>query len=254
MKYTLLEMVQLIASSMDSEEVNSISDTVESNQIALILKSVYYDIATDIGLPEHETLFELNASGDSSKPTLMTVPSNVVTVYNIKYDNREAGDTYADLREVAYMPFSDFLAWTTGFRNDDVSVGEMNVTMNGELFPFMYRSDRHPQYYTTADDNTIIFDAYLSSLDTTLQKNKTMCLGNVYPAFLLQDSFTPDLDPSQFSYYINRAKVRAFNELKQQINQEAVAETRRQQIIVQKRKHKVPDQPPIMKAPRYGRN
>src|SRR5690606_22458031 len=127
----------------------------------------------------------------------------------------------------------------TGFRNDDVSVGEMNVTMNGELFPFMYRSDRHPQYYTTADDNTIIFDAYLSSLDTTLQKSKTMCLGNVYPAFLLQDSFTPDLDPSQFSYYINRAKVRAFNELKQQINQEAVAETRRQQIIVQKRKHKV---------------
>jgi len=33
MKYTLLKMVQLILSAMDSDEVNGISDTVESLQV-----------------------------------------------------------------------------------------------------------------------------------------------------------------------------------------------------------------------------
>lgn len=253
MRYSLLEMVQLILSSMDSDEVNSISDTVESNQVALILKSVYYDIATDIGLPEHETLFELIASGSSSRPTLMTVPSNVVTLRSVKYDYRGNEDTYSDFREIVYKPFDDFLLWTTGFRNEDEAVGEMQVTMNGEVFPFMYRSDRHPTYYTTADDNIILFDSYDATIDSTLQKSKTMCLGNVYPSFSMTDDFTPDLDPSQFSLFINRAKVRAFNELKQQLNEEAAMEARRQKIIVQKRKNKVPDVAPVRKAPQYGR-
>lgn len=253
MKYSLLEIVQLILSSMDSDEVNSISDTVESNQVALLLKSVYYDIATDIGLPEHETLFELNASGSPDRPTIMVVPANVVNIHSIKYDYKDSTSTYSDFREITYQPFDDFLTWTTGFRNEDVDVGEMIITLNGEEFPFMYRSDRHPAYYTTTDDNTIIFDSYDSAIDTTLQKSKTMCLGNVYPTFLMQDSFVPDLDPTQFSYFINRAKVRAFNELKQQVNEEAAAEARRQKVIVQKRKHKVPDQPPVKRAPQYGR-
>lgn len=55
MKQTLLEMVQLILSSIDGEEVNSIDDTVEANQVALIVKSVYYDMLSDISLPEIET-------------------------------------------------------------------------------------------------------------------------------------------------------------------------------------------------------
>ena len=254
MRYSLLEIVQLILSSMDSDEVNSISDTVESNQVALLVKSVYYDIATDIGLPEHETLFELNASGDVSKPCLMTVPTNVVTMRNLKYDNKLDTDTYSTFVDVQYKPFDEFLTWINGFKHEDVNnTGEMNVTFNGEEFPFLYRNDMFPQYYTTADDNQIIFDAYNVAIDTTLQKSKTLCLGNVYPTFTLNDSFTPDLDPSQFSLLVNRAKVRAFNELKQVMNEEAVSEARRQKVIVQKRKRKTPDLPEHRKVPNYGR-
>ena len=53
MKYTLLEMTQDILSNMSSDEVNSISDTPESLQVATIIKQKYYDIVSRGDLPEH---------------------------------------------------------------------------------------------------------------------------------------------------------------------------------------------------------
>ena len=67
MKYTLLQLVQTIASSMDSDEVNSISDSTESLQIANIVRSVYYDLINRAKLPEHFTLVTLEASVDNTR-------------------------------------------------------------------------------------------------------------------------------------------------------------------------------------------
>ncbi len=254
MKYTLLEIVQLILQSMDSDEVNSIQDTVESNDIAHLVKSVYYDLAVDLNLPEHETLFELNASGTSTKPTLMTVPDNVTRLDWIKYNVQETGEDYENYQNVDRVPFNIFLERQTSLRNQTSGVGEMTITFNGETFNMMYETDRMPTCYTTVDDNTLIFDAYDSTEDSTLQKSKTMCSGVVYPVFTLSDSFVPDLDPTQFSYLINRAKYRAFAEKKQVQNAEAAGEARRQKILVQKRKRKVKDSREIYKVlSRWGK-
>lgn len=254
MRYTLLEMVQLILSAMDSEEVNSISDTVESDQVANLLKSVYYDIATDLELPEHETLFQLTASGNNALPCLMTVPSTVTKVRTIRYNTADSGDTYPNWTELEYKPFQDFLVDQQSLRENTDGVGSQQVTLNGSTYEILFRDDKQPQYFTTADDQQFFFDSYDSTIDTTLQASKTMCSGSVYPTFTLTDNFAPDLDPTQFSYFINRAKVRAFNELKQQANQEAAGEARRQKIIVQKRKRKTPDLPEIYRlGSRFGR-
>lgn len=254
MKFSLLEMVQEILSSMDSDECNSIDDTVESWQVALLIRSVFYDLAIDLGLPEHEGLFELNASLDPAKPTLMTVPSNVSLVRNIKYNNQSATDTYSTYKEVSYRPFEEFLEATTGLMGQTSNVGQMSFTNNADTFEIMYASDKMPQFYTTMDDYTLIFDSYDSTLDTTLQKSKTMCMGVIYPTFDMVNTFTPDIDPPQFSLLKNRAKVRAFAELKQAQNAEAAGEARRQKIIVQKRKETVTTEPFMFKVPRrFGR-
>lgn len=253
MRYTLLEMVQLILAAMDSDEVNSISDTVESNQVSLLLKSVFYDLATELGLPEHDGLFELDASGDNTQPTLMTVPSNVVRVDRILYNNKTATDTYSNYVECCYVTFDEFLKRQTSLKSQTANVGEMSFTLNSETFEVMYWDDRFPTFFTSVDDYTILFDAYDSSLDTTLQKSKTLCYGSVYPTFSLSDSFEPDLDPDQFSYYINRAKVRAFAELKQAPNQEAASETRNQKIRGQRSRRRVPNLTEQQKLPNYGK-
>lgn len=257
MRMTLLDLTQEILSSMDSDEVNSISDTVESMQVARLLRRVYYDIAVDLGLPEEEGLFEvaqLDGVADITKPVIMEIPSNVSKISWIKYNNKTDSDTNADYKDVQFMPFEQFLEMQSTWANSDASnVGQMSFTSNGETFEIMYLNDRFPKWFTTIGNDIVVFDAFDSDTEDTLTKARTMAYGIVYPVFTLADAFEPVMDPDEFSYYYNRAKVRAFNELKQQVNQEATAESRRQKVILQKRKRKIPDVPELERVARYGR-
>lgn len=253
MRKSLLDMVQLILSALDSDEVNSIADTIEATQVAKIVESTYYDIITDIRMPEHSTAFQLIASGSSTKPCVMTVPTNVTKVDEIRYNYKTADEDYPNYKLLQYVTFYDFMQSQQAYRNDVSDVGSMVVQFNGGDYTFVFKNNKMPSFYTTCDDNTILFDSYDNTEDSTLQKSKTMCLGSVYPAWSMTDTFYPDIDPTQFSLLINRAKTRAFKELKQQDNQESAGESRRQRIIVQKRKRKTPDKPEVLKQVRFGR-
>jgi hypothetical protein len=259
MRYTLLEMTQAILSAMDSDEVNSINDTVESYQVALLLKGVYYDIATDIGLPQKEGIFQLeefDGAMDPDKPTVMTMPTAVTKVNWVKYNQYNPDeDDESDYKDVFYMPFKEFHERMNGYANSgDSAIGQMLIQNDeDDYFEIIYRTDSAPTWYTSIGQNTVIFDSFDSSIEDTLQSSNTMLGGLRYPEFTLADDFEPDFDPTEFSYYLNKAKVRAFAELKQAQNQEAAGEARRQKIIVQKRKDKIPNVPTLWRLPRYGR-
>lgn len=252
MRYTLLEAVQLILSALDSDEVDSYDDTVESLQVANILRSTYYDMATEIGLEEHETLFQLTASGDNNLPCLMTVPTNVVNVREIRY-NTEATGEYVDYDKIEYVPFAEFLDLVESYRTATSGVAEQSVTVNGQTYKIMCGTTAHPKYWSSPDEYNILFNSHYSTDDTTLQASKTMCFGTVYPTFTLANATAPDLDPTQFSLWINKAKTRAFKELKQQDNNESAMETRKQKIIVQKKKRNVGLEPELQRITRFGR-
>ena len=253
MRKNLLEMVQTILAALDSDEVNSINDTIESTQIVSILESVFYDMITADTMPEHGTAFQLNASLDIAKPCLMTVPSNVTNVKDVRYDYKKAGEVNSNYTLIKYQPFDEFLLFQQALRNDATGVGSMVIQYNQENYSFVYRNNFMPSFYTVIDDNTLMFDAYDSTLDSTLQKSKTLCTGTVFPPFTKTNTFVPNLDITQFSLLINKAKVRAFNELKQQANAEAAGESRLQKIVVQKRKRKTPNTPEVQRVARFGR-
>lgn len=256
MKQDLLELTQSILASMDSDEVNSINDTVESYDIALLLRDVYYDICVELDLTAHETLFELEQSNDSSQPTLMYLPVNVSHLSWIKYDNKLSTETNSNYIEVKYWDFDDLLELQNTLKNMTTDVDEMTFCMGegNEEFEIMYHTDRFPTKFTHIGNRLLIFDAVNEDEDTTLQKSKTMCGGLVYPTFTLEDTFTPDLDASQFPYYRNRAKVRAFAEKKQAENREAASEARNQKILMQRRKTRIDEGPGLStQTVRYGR-
>lgn len=85
MKYTLLDMTQNILSRMSSDEVNSISDSPESLQVANIIKNKYFDLISRVNLPEHDQLLQLDPSIDATSPVLMYVPEGVADLKWLKY-------------------------------------------------------------------------------------------------------------------------------------------------------------------------
>lgn len=220
-EYTLLDYTQTILASLGSDQVNSISDTVESLDVVNIIKTVYNDIQARVDLPEHYTLFQLNASTDNLKPVLMTRPEDVMSIEWIQYDKIIDGATDPNYSDIKFLPINEFLARMNMLTLSDTQIDSMTHTIGVDDITFLFYNDRAPTYYTTFDDRTIIFDAYDAAVDTTLQKTKTRCYGRKDQSFVQNDTFVPFLDRDLSTLLLNEAKVLAFAELKQMSNDPA---------------------------------
>ena len=240
MKFTLLELVQEILSSMDSDEVNSITDTTESYQVALVVRRAYLDLISRLNLPEHFDFFQLTASGDNTLPIIMYRPSDVEQLLWVKYDKKTVATDPIDFEDIKYLEPYYFFNRMFMLNSDDTDVSSTTITIDSEDFNLLYKSDRAPSYWTSVDDYTLIFDAYDSDLDTTLQASKTHCYGLKSVTFTLSDAFTPDLDGQQFSLLLNAAKSLAWAELKQTSHVMAEREKRSQYMRAQRNKRALP--------------
>lgn len=223
-KMTVIELVQNIMSDMDSDEVNSINDTVEALQVANILKTTYFEIINHRDWDHMGTLFQLTASGDSAKPTHMSIGDLISKVEWVKYNKIESGGTRDKWSEVTWLHPKDFVDLVNQRDNSLSTITE--VTESG-ITLFVY-NDRAPTYYTTFDDENLVFDSHDSVVDTTLQASKTQCWGYKEPTFSLTDSHTPDLPTKAFPFFLAEAKSVAFNSLKQMPNQKEEQKSRRQ--------------------------
>lgn len=217
-KYTLLDMTQDILSDMNSDEVNSISDTIESMQVAQILKSTYFNIIDGRDWPHLYQMFQLTPSGDNTKPTHMSLPENIIDVSWVKYDCKEFGATKDLVRKMIYKTPEDFLAILELRNSSEANIDEV-VDVSG--ISLNIHNDRAPTYYTSFDNEYVIFDAYDIAIDTTLQNSKTSCYGKVYPTWTMSDTFIPDLPIQSFSYLLNEAKSTCFLVIKETANQKA---------------------------------
>jgi hypothetical protein len=241
MKYTLLELTQSILSSMDSDEINSIDDSVESLQVVEVIKTVYNDIIARSDITKHKVPFTLDASGDITKPVLMTKPAEIDRIDYIQYNKVEDGDTDPLWTDLKYLPFQDFMEFTHGYTPSESDVDTMSITSNGFTFVFNYKNDVGPQYFTTFNDDSVIFDAIDLAVDSTLQSNKTLCYGTRKSDFVAINSFTPNLQPNQFPLLLNEAKSLAWAELKQMPHSKAEQSARRNWRHIQKTRNNILD-------------
>lgn len=251
MKYTLIELVSRILESMDSDEVSDISQTVESLAVANIIKENYFDIVSKMDFPDHQGIFNLDASGDNLKPVLMSLPSNALEILTLKYNTETVSNPI--WQDIQFRTLEDFMRITNSYDTSQTNVGSMELEYNGGNFVFKFQNDRHPTYYTTLDDRDILFDSFDSDVDSTLQKVKTFCYGGILLTFSMTNTYVPDLDARQFQFLLQESKAQAFTELKQVTNPTAEKKARRNEILAQRTKHAVDKRPGIAHGPRFGR-
>jgi hypothetical protein len=120
-KLTLLQLTQSILSALNSDQVNSISDTVESLQVAECVKTSYLNMLGRYDLPEHNQLFSLNSSDDPTKPTLMMKPDGVNRIEYIKYFDSNPFDSNS-------LQTSQFGAYSHDLNLDLVPQNPWNTT------------------------------------------------------------------------------------------------------------------------------
>jgi hypothetical protein len=140
-----------------------------------------------------------------------------------------------------YLPVDTFIDYMHQWNQNYDYIQQFDLTMNGYTVKMTFRNDVSPKYYTSIDDNTIIFDAYDSTVDTTLQASKSLGYGFKITDFEKLDSFVPQLLPQQFALLINEAKSLAWAELKQSPHQKAEMSAKRNWRHLQKTRQSIPD-------------
>ena len=253
MRYTLLELVTSILQSLDSDEVNSYSDTTESLAVANIIKENYYRIVANSPSSRFNSIFQLTASGDNTKPCVMYLPSHVLQLETLKYN---ISDTITDTeyRELDFIPFDRFLQMTDGYNASQESwVDTQVVEVDGADYTFKFRNDVAPSFYTSLADSIILFDAYDSSQSTTLVSSRTLGFGDTQPVFTMSDDFIPALDPREFDYLLNASKSQASLELKQIENTRAARLEKHGKLLAQERNSSIDFRTPLQKRRGYGR-
>lgn len=254
MRYTNLDYVQTILSALDGDEVNSISDTTEAGQVLRCVRTAYLDIVSIGELPRDDDLFQLTASGDAALPVTMSLPNDCGDFRWIKYDAQTIDNPTVNYQPVYPMELIDFIEMSTNMDASASNVQSYIHTINGNTFTLYCGNDRAPRYYTTTDDNTILFDSYDNQVDTTLQNSKTMVFGQKTFAWSDADGFVPPLDEKQAQRLLHEAKALAFAELKQTQHLKAEKSAREIKIDQQASKHKVHIQSDYDLIPNFGRN
>lgn len=235
-KYTLLELTQSVLSDMNSDEVNSITDTVEALQVAQIIKDTYYEIITEGDWPHLETLMQLSASGSGTLPTHMSMPADVQRIISIRYNKRKSTDTRDDYSLVEYKTPEEFLEIVMKRLSSESNVDTISDPSG---VPLLILSDIAPTYWTSFDNEWIVFDSYDSDVDSTLQTSKTQCIAFREPTFTLSDSFVPDLPSIAFPYLLSEAKSTAFLALKNTANQKEEQRSNRQRRRISQERWRV---------------
>ena len=217
-KMTLLDMTQDILSDMDSDEVNSINDSVESLQVAQIIKSTYYNIIDGRDYDFLYELFQLDSSGTNTRPTHMELPETIIDLKWIKYNTRKTTDTKDKYLKIKYLMPEDFMEVVD---KRDSSKSNVTVVTDPTGISINVMNDKAPEYFTSFDDEVLVFDSYDSDMEATLLNNKTQCHGKRSVTFTMSDNFTPDLPVQMFSYLLAEAKSTSFVTLKQMANAKA---------------------------------
>jgi hypothetical protein len=233
---------------MTSDVINSIDDTDEGQQVAQIVKSTFQNMMSSRNWPHTRQLVHLTASTDNLLPTHLGIADEIKEMISVYYDKRKQGDTRYLFQEVKWKDPDDFLRYTNS-RNSDNSDVQTVTDPSGIILLIL--NNRGPTYYTSFDDNALVFDSFDNTVDDTLQTSKTQARAYVTPSFTMSDTFVPDLPEEAFAALVEEVKSRAQHKLHQTADLKSEAEAKKQQSWLSRKSWRVNGG---VRYPNYGRN
>jgi hypothetical protein len=226
-RYTLLEIVQQVAESLNFDDINSISDSPDAEQITKIAEATYYELLNQKEWPHTIQLTQLESIADADHPNYLRIPDAVARIEEFKYDNTELLGAAPDLIQIETVEYclpKDFLTLTQS-RNTERSEVTTITDFNGVRYHIL--TDVGPQYWTSFDDEYVVTDAINLGEDSVLQTSKSQVLAKVIPDLTIADSTVADVPVHFFQLWLNETISTASVYMKQEVSSKAEQKARR---------------------------
>lgn len=233
-KPTLLDIVQGILSDADGDNVNSLSDTVESIQCAQVVIDSFDHIVDTFDIKHHTKTVQLDATSVTT-PAQMTRPAGLHSIQWIKYDIRELIGDPPKFDYVTYMSQERFLELVHA-RSSAASNTQAMILDSGHNIYIL--NDQSPTNWTVMDGyDNIVFDSYDALIETNLQTNRSLAYGDIKPTLSLADGSIPDLSDELFSTLKNDARAFYFDVFKDGVTKKVDERDRRSTVRAQRKRH-----------------
>lgn len=185
-KYDYLSLIQRVLNRIDDENVDTIDETIEAEQVGMFVNEICDEIASEFPWYHLRTKTQLEVTATAH---VMKLPTTVADIFWIFYDDDEV--EYKEPKE-----FTELLL------NRDTTLS--TVDSNGAI------NNTDPTYWTTYDDEYIYFDSYNGSLAA----NETSCWMLVMPSDLVTATQYPDFPDRFHPVILDGATAMAFYTLK----------------------------------------
>ena len=223
MSKTLLQIVKVANHTIGGGDIKSIflnaGGTEDSEEIAIFARELWQYMQGRTDWPHQKKLIQLDALADSEKPNYLKLPDNVSEIVKNSLRYRE--------QQVTYLESDAFLDFTNS-RNtivkDDNGIESNSYEDNVEIVDSMagvnlyIRNDKNPTYWTTFDDEYLVFDSYDSVNEDTLQNENSSALAYVNDDLVIADDSVVDLPIGLMSLFQAELNREAHLRIKREIS------------------------------------
>ena len=155
-KRTLLEMIQEVSDAIDGDEISSLNETVEADQLQKLIVNVLEDLVTRQDWEFlKDKLIQLN---DASTVISLDVPDTVSKLQTMQYISTTDGKP----RTLHYIPPEDYLQVMRQATSGDAST--VDVIVNG--ITLVAKTNQDPRFWTILED-AVFVDGFDISRDTS---------------------------------------------------------------------------------------
>lgn len=180
---------------MNSDSVSTLaaaSSTEEALVVASIAEQTYQFIHSQNDWPYKKKLTTLEGLSDSTKPNYLKIPDGINEVEWFKYNNK----SYTYISQSQFLDDSE--QRQKRFDNGDVTITKVTDFGGVDIY---IRNDIDAVFYTSFDDNYLVFDGYDKAIQTTMHSALSKAYVVEGVTFTIDDNFIPFLPEGMESYF-----------------------------------------------------
>lgn len=215
MARTLLYTVQRVMEKLNLDPVNAISDSEDALLVSREAETTFYDMLTRGEWKQNLELLKVESVSDLNSPTVLRLPDNVSTIKSVRYDCTYP-DKNKDIRVIEWRSPEEFLTKSYSLNTDMDNVQGCEVSGH----TVFVENNRMPLYYTSFDNEYLVFDAYVKDIEDTLNAAKTTCYGETTPSWLEEDTFVIPLQDNLYPLFLATLTSACSMYLNSEISQE----------------------------------